>query len=1109
MQLKVDGKVCRVLIDTGSTDTIIFAPLCARWHRRRVDVTTISGGCLPCRGVGSVEVETPSGRRAVLEALVVDQRPLGADMVLGMSGIGALGGVTVLSAGEARFCAAGARAPLAVNAPDFSVQFDFETRCWTVAWKWDGGRVPDCLGNLVAEYAVPRTARDAYDAELDAWIERGWLVPHDERQHGPPRGLVPLLAVQQKNKSKVRPVMDFRELNDFVTAHTADSDVCADVLRKWRRHGVNVAVVDLRKAYLQLHVHQELWPFQTVVVRGQRYCMTRLGFGLNVSPQVMKAVVHTVLEQDPIIQRAVLPYVDDLLVDEDVASAERVIEHFAEYGLECKPPERVGDADGARLLGLRVRPEGGRLRWSRDNAVGDPPARVTRRAVFSWCGRLVAHLPVCGWLRPAVAWLKRRVNEATIGWDDVIEDRTIAEQMNDISTRLATCDPARGAWSVEGERAVVWTDASSLAAGVVLELPDGSVIEDACWLRKNESTHINMAELDAAIRGINLAVAWNMRVIDLRTDSATVHRWLSDALTGRARLRTKAHGEMLIRRRVDTVCQLAAEFGLGLTVKLVRSAENHADALTRVPKAWMSGIAEPAGGADFGVRTTGPAVAGWPADCAESAAVAESAAGAGAAVCAEAVAAAGPAAGAGAVVAGGPAEGAGAALAADRTGDEETVTDREVRAVTVDDVHVRAGHPGVRRTLYFARRCIGPAVTRARARTAVRNCDVCRTIDPAPVKWRHGTLDVPQTWQRLAIDVTHYSGQSYLSIVDCGPSRYCLWRLLRREDSASVVQKLEEVFFERGAPEELLCDNDTAFRSRHFAAFAAHWNVTLRFRAAHVPSGNGIVERNHRTIKVIAARKQCSIAEAVHLYNVAPRDDGNADDSPASRVYRYAVRDCVQPGRGELAPPECNSELNAARAPPPGGNAGLTVGDSVWVRQRGMRCTDPSRRGTVNGIVSEQVVTVDGIPRHVKDLRLCVDQASPYHEGHGSEDTDLPLYVDVFAPAAPVVMDQLGPPASQTGPPSVSVPQVSGALVPQSSVVAEPQSSGVLVPQSSGVSVAQSPDVSVAQSLGVSVPQSSVRLTEVPGPVLGLRRSQRDRRPPQRWCCDHDGQGGV
>ncbi|XP_037073399.1 uncharacterized protein LOC119094446 [Pollicipes pollicipes] len=76
---------------------------------------------------------------------------------------------------------------------------------------------------------------------------------------------------------------------------------------------------------------------------------------------------------------------------------------------------------------------------------------------------------------------------------------------------------------------------------------DGDVIEDACWLRWDEVMHINMAERDAAIRGVNLAVAWGARTIGLRTDSATVHRWLDDAISGRARLRTKAHAPL--RRR--------------------------------------------------------------------------------------------------------------------------------------------------------------------------------------------------------------------------------------------------------------------------------------------------------------------------------------------------------------------------------------------------------------------------------------------------------------------------------------------------------------------------------------------------------------------------------
>ena len=49
-------------------------------------------------------------------------------------------------------------------------------------------------------------------------------------------------------------------------------------------------------------------------------------------------------------------------------------------------------------------------------------------------------------------------------------------------------------------------DTSSVATGVVLET-NGMVIEDACWLRPiNDAQHINLAELDAALKGTNLAL---------------------------------------------------------------------------------------------------------------------------------------------------------------------------------------------------------------------------------------------------------------------------------------------------------------------------------------------------------------------------------------------------------------------------------------------------------------------------------------------------------------------------------------------------------------------------------------------------------------------------
>lgn len=72
------------------------------------------------------------------------------------------------------------------------------------------------------------------------------------------------------------------------------------------------------------------------------------------------------------------------------------------------------------------------------------------------------------------------------------------------------------------------------------------------------------------------------------TDSQTVFHWLTDTLSGKARVKTKAATEMLIRRRLETVKEITREYGLSLNVKFVHSAANKADALTRVPKKWLN-----------------------------------------------------------------------------------------------------------------------------------------------------------------------------------------------------------------------------------------------------------------------------------------------------------------------------------------------------------------------------------------------------------------------------------------------------------------------------------------------------------------------------------------
>lgn len=141
----------------------------------------------------------------------------------------------------------------------------------------------------------------------------------------------------------------------------------------------------------------------------------------------------------------------------------------------------------------------------------------------------------------------------------------------------------------------------------------------------------------------------------------------------------------------------------------------------------------------------------------------------------------------------------------------------------------------------------------------VGNCEACQSIDPAPVKWERGSLGVADCWDRVSMDICHVGDQHYLTLIDCGPSRYAIWRRLKGQDAAGVIDKLESVFYERGAPKELLTNNATSFRTSMFSEFASLWGINVTYRCANVLSGNGIAERCHRSVKTIAAGKRCSV----------------------------------------------------------------------------------------------------------------------------------------------------------------------------------------------------------------------------------------------------------
>ena len=127
-------------------------------------------------------------------------------------------------------------------------------------------------------------------------------------------------------------------------------------------------------------------------------------------------------------------------------------------------------------------------------------------------------------------------------------------------------------------------------------------------------------------------------------------------------------------------------------------------------------------------------------------------------------------------------------------------------------------------------------------------------------------------------------------------------------------------------------DNGPAFKSEAFKEVCDKWGVRQFFRAAYRPSGNGVVERHHRTIKAAAERSCISPVEAVFWYNMSPRTGQNETTVPHRAVSAYEWRHPCVKTAGLVD-----------------GEATIRVGEEVWVKPPNAKFTTRWRRGVVTG----------------------------------------------------------------------------------------------------------------------------------------------------------------
>ena len=127
------------------------------------------------------------------------------------------------------------------------------------------------------------------------------------------------------------------------------------------------------------------------------------------------------------------------------------------------------------------------------------------------------------------------------------------------------------------------------------------------------------------------------------------------------------------------------------------------------------------------------------------------------------------------------------------------------------------------------------------------------------------------------------------------------------------------------------------------------------------------MERCHRTIKRIAERSNIAIAEAVYWYNIGPKRRKDGIKSPSDILFNYNWRIMGEKINVEPMSDDCRM---------------FEVGEKVYVKpNQHVRCTSQWGRGIITAKISHNKYEVDGVPRHIQDIRKRSDnQNNPENE---------------------------------------------------------------------------------------------------------------------------------
>ena len=134
----------------------------------------------------------------------------------------------------------------------------------------------------------------------------------------------------------------------------------------------------------------------------------------------------------------------------------------------------------------------------------------------------------------------------------------------------------------------------------------------------------------------------------------------------------------------------------------------------------------------------------------------------------------------------------------------------------------------------------------------ILNCELCLKYSHSKCKQKPSislAQEIPlHPWSKLATDIFHFDGASYLLIVDY-TSRFPVVHKLSSMTGQYIANQCKLIFSEYGWPESLISDNGPCYTSEAFTSVMKAYHMNHITSSPHYPQSNGLAVKYVQIVK--------------------------------------------------------------------------------------------------------------------------------------------------------------------------------------------------------------------------------------------------------------------